>query len=220
MINSQEFDRDHPPEIWKPLIPGHLAGDASATDNLARLLEKPARYASTVFLGTDDSDLDDIVTESVLAVLQYILRREQFEGDIFKFTVTVARNRCRNLFLSRKRNQQVSVELVQEQISSNEPSPLDRLLKKEQNKLLQAALAEISRECEELLRSFYIEGDSMEDIRIRQGLDTVQGVYYRRSICLGKVFRLLNKRWAGCSYERRAGLGRDLPSPEGEETLD
>jgi len=48
--------------------------------------------------------------------------------------------------------------------------------------------------CRLILRAFYFEGRSIADIRRDTGLKTVQGVYYRRSVCLQQVKKLVEER--------------------------
>jgi len=44
-----------------------------------------------------------VVQESLLAILSHIGKRGGFEGDLVRFAVTVARNRCRNILIWRQR---------------------------------------------------------------------------------------------------------------------
>ena len=133
-----------------------------------------------------------MVQESLLAVLGYLRNRGGFEGDLVRFAVTVERNRCRNILVWRSRHPDVAIEPLCEWLADPQRSPLDSLLEGETRRLLQAGLDSLSRGCRELLHWFYLEDRSIETIRQDIGLDTVQGVYYRRSVCLQQLGRFLN----------------------------
>ncbi len=187
------------PGPFRDLVADYLADDRDGAEALARGLESPLRIATEIMLGEDDRDVDDVVSESVVAVLDYVTRRKEFTGDLEAFAITVARNRCRNLLLWRRRRPHVDIEPFTDRIASPEHSPLDILLDDERLALLQEALENLGPECENLLRDFDIEGIPMEEIRRRMGLRTVQGAYYRRALCIKKASDYLNNRLADCS---------------------
>jgi len=170
-----------------------LTGDPGAIDRLARQLGLHASTAASAMLGRDHPDVDDVAQESALAVLEHIRRRRGFEGDLVAFTVTVARNRCRTLIAWQRLRPQLPLEPLSEWIAHPGKSPLDALLDGEVTRLLQEAIDRLDEGCRDLLRDFYFEDVSMEEIRRRVGLNTVQGVYYRRSICLGRVESFLKR---------------------------
>lgn len=172
------------------------AGDKDAEVFLYRELERPVRISVIRFLREGHPDLDDVVQEALLATLDYIRKKGGFEGDLVRFAVTVARNRCRNLLNARKRHPTVSIEPLADWIANPERSPLDLLEAKEVGRILQEALDRLDRICRIILRSFYIEGRSIRTIQKKTGLQTVQGVYYRRSVCLDQIAGILRKRLA------------------------
>ena len=200
---------------WEGLIAAHLAGDADGTEELARVLEPALRQAARNQLGHEDRDVDDVVSESLIAVLDYLVRRGEFEGNLLVFAVTVARNRCRNVHLWRRRRPQVPLDSLIDWIADPERSPLDALLEMEKLAHLQEALSGLGPECEKLLRAFYIDDIPMEEIRHRLGLGTVQGAYYRRARCLKKALERLNIALAGCSSHAGSELADDSPKGSG-----
>jgi len=183
-------------------ISSYLAGDGSAADELSRTLDGPIRLTAQIFLGDDSADVDDIVQDSIIAVLHYLQKNNGFTGDLIKFAITVARNRCRNLLNWRKNLPSVPIDPMSEWLANVDRSPLDVLLDKEVTSLLQQALDQLPGDCQLILRSFYIDHIPIEKIRRQIGLKTVQGIYYRKSVCLERAYRLLRKRLAICSSGR------------------
>jgi RNA polymerase sigma factor (sigma-70 family) len=170
----------------------YAGGDAEAGEKLCHLLAAPVRAAASRFLGADAAELDDVVQESLLAVLGYLRKAGRFEGDLIRFAVTVARNRCRNLLIWRRRHPGVDLEPLAAWIADPERSALDSLLEDEVQRVVQAGLDSLDPSCRDLLRWSYFQDVAIETIRRRIGLDTVQGVYYRRAVCLQRLARFLN----------------------------
>jgi RNA polymerase sigma factor (sigma-70 family) len=200
-------------------IPALLRGEPAAAERLARGLAHPLRQAAISMLGAASPDLEDVLQESIMAVLGYIRRCGGFEGSLIRFGVTVARNRCRNLLIWRRRRPQVKVESLDDWLAEPERSALDVLVEQEQLALLQEALDALGPDCRDLLHQLYIEQIPAEELRRRSGLRTVQGIHYRKEVCLERAFRILNERLSGCSTgeerERRRSRGRQ--DEDGEE---
>ncbi|MFH1842657.1 MAG: sigma-70 family RNA polymerase sigma factor [bacterium] len=175
------------------------AGDDAAADTLCRLLTFPVRTAVLGFLHARNLDADDVIQDTLLAVCLYIRRNDGFSGNIIKFAVTVARNRCRNIINWQQRRPHQPVEPMAEWLANNEQSPLDLLLADEVGALLQATLSELDARCHQLLRAFYLEDKTIETIRQETDLKTVQGIYYRRAVCLQRMCELLKIRLSDCS---------------------
>lgn len=192
-------------------IPALLAGEDGAADRLAGGLGLPLRQAAAALLGPGSPDLDDVVQESIVAVLGYVRRNGGFEGNLTRFGVTVARNRCRNLLIWRRRRPEVPVDSLADWLARPDRSPLDALLERERLRLLEEALAGLGPDCRTLLRQLYLEGVPAEELRRRSGLRTVQGIHYRKDVCLERAFRILNERLAGCSDARGRGRRRRPP---------
>ena len=112
------------------------------------------------------------------------------------FAVTVARNRCRDIlrWQARHRDRQVPLEPLAAWIADPQRDALGDLLAAERLSLMADAVAALDGACRELLKAFYVQEESAEEIRRRIGLDTVQGVYYRRSVCLRRALDYLNSR--------------------------
>jgi RNA polymerase sigma factor (sigma-70 family) len=176
-----------------------VAGDDGAGDRICRALQGPVRLAAGRFFPQDVAETDDVTQDTLVAVLAYLRKRGGFSGDLIKFAVTVASNRCRNILNWRKRWPQVPVEKMPAWQANPHRSPLDFLLENEIRDLLQEGLDRLDRPCRELLVAFFLEESSIEEIRTRTGLTTVQGVYYRKSVCLNKMMHFLKRRMAGGS---------------------
>ena len=186
-------------DSWQGLIQAHLADAENGADALARALGPLARQHALTFLGADAPDLDDVVSEAVMAVLTHLTRRGEFQGNLEVFAATVVRNRCRNLMLRRQRLTFVDLELVSDRLADTGSSPLDLVAEKERRDLLQEALNALGPECANMLRSLYIDDVPMADLWQRMGLTTLSTAYYRRAQCLKKAFTYLNIRLADCS---------------------
>ncbi len=169
------------------LIIGVVAGDPEQEAALYEILKQHLRVSVAQFFDKDSLETDEVVVESITAVFQYICRDKGFSGDLIRFAITIARNRCRNIVNQRKRRPQVPIEPLADWIANGDRSPLDHLLAEESQAQLQQAITELGRVCRLLLRAFYFEQTPIEVIRRRLGLDTVQGVYYRRTVCLREL---------------------------------
>lgn len=205
-----------PPDLQEAAA-AYAAGDDVAGENLCKVLAQPLRVAASRFLGDDSPEVDDVVQESLLAVLQYIRKGAGFSGDLVRFGVTVARNRCRNLLNWRARRPGVPLESLEGWLANTELSPLDLLLEEEMWHLLQETLDRLGSDCQELLRAFYLEEKSIDEIRRRVGLSTVQGVYYRRARCLEQAAQLLKSRLAECSSKGAPAGGQRQSRVEGTD---
>ncbi len=179
------------------LIAALLEGRESAAEALYHELTGPVRDSAARFFVPDSADIDDVVQETILATFDYLKRKGGFQGDLIAFAVTVARNRCRNIVNQRARRPHVPLEPLSEWIANPQRSPLDLLTEREAMTALQAGLNALGRVCRLVLRAFYIEGRPMEEIRRELGLKTVQGVYYRRAVCLERLARLVAPRLGG-----------------------
>ncbi len=190
----QERGRDSTEPDTLPTLAARLAdGDEGAAEPLCRILSGPVHKAASGFFPSGSPDLQDVVQETLIAVLAYLRRNRGFEGDLTSFAVTVARNRCRNIVNQRARRPETPIEPLAEWIAHPQRSPLDLLVEREVLDLLQRALDSLGSACRILLRAFYVEGQSIEAIRRQMGLKTVQGVYYRRASCLAQLGRILQR---------------------------
>ncbi len=173
--------------VLDEVLDGVVAGDPAAEERFYAALRAPVQTAVRRFMPLDVLGADDVVQETLTVAFRYVREGEGFEGDLVRFAITVARNRCRNLANWRKRRPQAPVELLLEWMESPERSALDRLLADEARRYLQEAVNGLGRLCRIILRGFYLRGYSMERLRAVTGFKTVQGVYYRRSVCLKQL---------------------------------
>ena len=181
----------------------HLRGEASGAEALYALLTDPVRTAARTFLGDEHADVPDVVQDSLVAVLEHLRRAGRFEGDLVRFAVTVARNRCRNLLNWRQRHRQRPLDELRDRLADDRADPLELLLGEESQRLLQQALDQLGEDCRELLRAFYLRGESADSLRRRYGLSALQSVYYRKAACLDQAYGFFEKRLAVCSRSTR-----------------
>jgi RNA polymerase sigma factor (sigma-70 family) len=138
-------------------------------------------------MSLDSLEADDIVQETLMVAFRYVREGDGFEGDLVRFAITVARNRCRNVANQRKRRPQVPIEPLLDWFESPDRSILDHLVSEEARSHLQAAVDGLGRMCRIILRGFYLRDYSIERLRRLTGFKTVQGVYYRRGACLKEL---------------------------------
>lgn len=190
--NSKPEADSSDPDLAR-LAAGIAAGDSTCEKDLFAILKKHLVVSVSFFLAAGRLEEDDVLLESITAVFNHIRREGGFSGDLIRFAITVARNRCRNIMNQQSRRPQIPIEPLADWIANEERSPLDLLLEQESRSLLQGALDNLSHACRKLLRAFYFEGEDMETIRGRLGLATVQGAYYRRTVCLRDLGNILMK---------------------------
>jgi len=188
-----------PDKDLQSLIEGVVRQSPEAENRLFSVLRTHIRTSVAMFMPLDSKDADDVVGESITVVFSTINRDGGFEGDLIRFAITIARNRCRNIMNQRKRRPQVPIEPLVDWIADDQCSPLDHLLEREDQSGLQKAVDSLDRICRRLLRACYLEGRPIESIREVMGLSTVQGVYYRRTVCLRKLGDILTIHTAEAS---------------------
>ena len=175
------------------LARGYAEGDDSVGDALCRQLSPRLYKAAAKFLASPD-DRSDLVQETLVSVLAYLRRTRGFEGDVGKFAVSVACNRCRDLLRWRQRRPEQRGESLLAWTEDPARSPLDILADAEVVDLLHRGLAKLSAGCRELLTGLYLGEATVEEFRRRAGLGSVQAVYYRRMICLRELADFLQNR--------------------------
>ena len=189
-----------PPNAAEPLsrdLAVYIDGDDEAGDRICRRLEPTIRAEVARFLPASDPDRDDVIQESLLALLAYLRRTGTCPDRPEAFVVTIAGNRCRNLYQWRKRRPTTDLDSARELPADREEDPLTRLEKAELEAMVRRAFRRLDAPCRSLLRSIYIEGRAMEVLQQAAGLTTVQGVYYRKYVCLRKLSEFLNRDWFG-----------------------
>ncbi len=197
-----------------PLVSAYIAGDAAATERLAALLSNHARLTADEFLKPGHPETDDLAQDAVIAALDYVRRQGGFSGSIVHFTIAVTRNRCRNWLLWRRRHAAVPLDDQAFRTASREPDPLGLLEADEVRRLVQRAVDRLDDLCRRLLRALYLEDATIEEVRRRSGLTSVQSIYYRRARCLEKAGALLKERLEYCSC---AGTEANEPRPRRPE---
>jgi len=144
-----------------------------------------------------------VVQEVLIGFLRYLRRAGIVPDNSEAFVVTMARNRCRNLALWRKRRPTVRLEIVGFDPPQPGSSPLEWIDEEERRGLMGRALAQLDERCRALLRAIYTEERSMEALRELYGLSSVQAVYFRRDACIRKTQQFLNRLLLKCRVLRR-----------------
>ncbi len=199
---------------WDRLVESYLAEEPEAADRLAVPLTHHAAITVRDFLNPGGPEADDIVQDTVVGVLEWLWRRGEFEGSLLNFTISVARNRCRNYLIWARRHQADDLDKLADYLADPARGPLDTLLDEEKDSLLQKALDSLDVHCRNLLHAIYFNDDDMETLRRREGLKSLQSMYHRRAICLKKIESVLKNRLLSCSSD-----GDRIGSPRNKNRL-
>ncbi len=176
------------------LVAEFVRGDGRAERDLYALLTTEADRAARRYFQDYDLEFGSIVADSVSVVMLQIKERGGFAGRLIPFTVTVARNRCRNVIEARRRYPHVEFSSGTDPSLVTERNPLDSLERVEQLHHLQPVLNGLGRFCQFLLRAHYVEGRSMKDLLKESSYKTLQGLYDRRKRCLAEALRRFVER--------------------------
>jgi RNA polymerase sigma factor (sigma-70 family) len=181
---------------------GHRQGVAEASDRLCAALRPVIHRETSRMLGDQDMDAEDVTQECLTTTLGYLEREQEFSGDLVRLSVTIARNRCRDILRQRSRRPQQEIESMADWLASPGASVLDEIAERDLTDILQRTLDNMEEACRRLLEALYIKGLSTEQVRVRIGLGTVQGVYQRRGVCLEKAKKSLQRflrfgSWSG-----------------------
>jgi RNA polymerase sigma factor (sigma-70 family) len=198
----------------------YINGDDTAGDRLCKTFASPVKSTVIKLLGSDDSDIDDVVQESLLAMLGYLRRAAKAPENPTAFVVTIARNRCFNLKLWRRRRIAQDVQDLEWKLMHVAANPLDLLDEEERKALLCRVLTKLDTRCRNLLIAIYKQETSMETLRRNLGLGSVQAVYHRRNICLKKAQKFLNRQLLNChdSGKRKSRFpGITCPEEESDD---
>ncbi len=197
----------------------YISGDDTAGDRVCTDLEQPLRNAVRAFLSPQDPDCDDIIQDSLIAFLRYVRQAQTSPDNPEAFAVTIARNRCTNLRLWRRRRVAADVDEFADRLPHIAVSALDLVEAKQRRDLLQQVLLSLDRQCRHLLQTIYGEQATIEELRQSLGLKSVQAVYYRRDICLKKAGMFLNRRLFVCRSVKNPQPGLRLFPGRGKETV-
>ena len=108
-------------------IVAYVAGDDAAGDRVCATLDRAVREAVCGFFPPQDADREDIIQDSLLAMLEYLRRAEDCPDNPEAFAVTIALNRCRNLHQWRKRRPTIDIDDAAPWLPGDAENPLDRL---------------------------------------------------------------------------------------------
>lgn len=179
------------PQSLLPHMSAYRAGDAQAGDHLAEVLRPVILLDVSRFLGDQHPDREDICQDTIVVALRYLCRDQEFNGNFVQFSVTIARNRCRDLLRKQSLRTETDIEPMSPFLADPGRSHLEDLGDRQMVGLLQKTLDRISQDCRRLLKALYLDDKSTQEVKEMIGLTTVQGVYHRRAICLDKMKKLL-----------------------------
>lgn len=138
-----------------------MAVAADDTDLIARLLRGDGATvelingwvarAATPFRRRLDSEWEDVVQEVRLEVFR-LLQSGQYRGEasLRTYLWQVTAHTCLDALRRRQRRPPIDLLDIETTILAHDPSPLDRVLGQERERMLLAALESMSQECREL----------------------------------------------------------------------
>ena len=180
------------PNSLTPFISAYRAGSEEAGSSLADTLYPVVLLDVSRFLGDNHPECKDVCQDAIVAGLRYLGRDKEFSGNFINLTVTIARNRCRDILRSQTRRSETDIEPISPFLADPGQSFFEDLDDRQVFRLLQKALEKISETCRKLLKSLYLEEMTTHQVKDMMGLKTVQGVYHRRSVCLAQMKKLLH----------------------------
>ncbi len=140
--------------------------------------------------GTED-DAEDMLQESLVVLWERVRSgRFEYSAKLSTFIYGVVKNMWSRRLAHMRR--EAPSELDPEQHSDGALSPLEHLIDSEEAELVRAALERIGEQCQKLLKLFYWEELSMEEIAVQMGFanaDTVKAKKYQCKKALETVLR-------------------------------
>jgi len=201
MINSQSLFHN---------LNRYIAGDDSAANGICQSLEPLIRSTVMRKLSSHDPDGDDVIQDSMLALLTYLRKSGNIPENPEAFVVTIAKNRCTNLHIWRRPRQTVNLDDLADKLPNIGVSALDLIEKEQRLDLLRHSLEGLQENCRNLLKAIYGGKHSIEELRSSLNLNSVQAVYYRRDICLKNAEKILKRRLFACQTNK---TGKNCPLP-------
>ncbi len=172
-------------------IAKYVVGDQRAGELLYEELVPHIKKSVAQYFSVGDIDSDDLIQDTILAVLDYITKNNGFDGDLTRFAITIARNRCRNVANTRSRRPETLVDEMADWLTDTGDGQLDAMMGHEARVAVQEALSKLGKLCKKVIKGFYLNNTPIEEIRLDIGLKTVQGVYSRRQVCLDEMMSYL-----------------------------
>ena len=161
-------------------------GDEGA---FADLMREYYAYVYAIVIGIVDNphDAEEVVQDAFFNAYQGLRQLE----DTTKFKswlAEIARN-CARQWLRKQRGETVSLDEVSEQMLQTEDSPDERLTQLEQRELICRAIETLPQKDREIIRAFYLEGASYDELTSTHGLS-----YSAIASRLSRAKRQLSKR--------------------------
>ncbi len=175
-------------------IAEYAAGNNSAGDLIYKHLTSHIRTSVELFFGEENVNIDDIIHETIISVLEYIKLNNGFEGDLVRFSIVVARNKCKNIANLNNRYPSKPIDSVHEWLAAAGDNQLEAIITEETNTVLQKALNRIGRICKKILSGFYTDNKTAEQLKTELEFKDTQSVYYKKQVCLEKILSELPKR--------------------------
>ena len=170
-------------------------GDEEALVMLYELNRRPVLAYITRNSGTAD-DAEDMLQESLVVLWERVRSgRFEYSAKLSTYVFGVVKNTWLRRLAQKRR--EVPSELDPDERSNGAPSALDDLIEREEAGLVRSALERIGEQCRRLLKLFYWEELSMEEIALEMGFanaDTVKAKKYQCKKALETVLRQVMER--------------------------
>ena len=162
------------------------AGDEHA---FAELMQAHYHFVYAIVTGivNNPHDSEEVVQDTFVNVYRGLAQYE--EREKFKnWLAEIARN-CALSWLRKQRDDTVSIDEVDEHTLQNPESLDDQLIRDEQRELIRRAMETLSEKDREIVRSYYLDGTSYDELIQTHGLS-----YKAISVRLSRAKRKLAKR--------------------------
>jgi len=154
-------------DLFLPLSNAALAGDAAATRRLLEALAPPLLGVLRAVLGRSSPDLEDVLQESLLAVLK-ALQSFRGESSVLHFARTIALRRALQHRRTRaRRGPEVALD---DDLRAAGGSPMDSSLSLRRRETFRQLLGELNEDQAETLAQRALFGFSIEEIAATGGI--------------------------------------------------
>ena len=161
-------------------------GDEGA---FADLMREHYAYVYGIVIGIVDNahDAEEVVQDAFLNAYQGLMQLE--DTSKFKSWLAEITRNCARQWLRKQRGETVSLDEVSEQMLQTQDSPDEQLIRLEQRELIRRAIETLPQKDREIVRAFYLEGASYDELTNIHGLS-----YNAIASRLSRAKRQLSKR--------------------------
>jgi len=164
-------------------------GDEAGLALLYRANRKPITAYVTRNHGNED-DAEDMLQEALIVLWERVRsRRFEYAARLSTFLYATVKNKWARE-LARRRHEQPSTDTM-DSVTADDPSPLDDLIESEEAERISEALNRLGDPCKALLKFYYWEELSMEEIAKTMGFANAETAKSKKYQCKEMLKRIL-----------------------------